>query len=136
MRTHFIYLKNSLTHNAIIKTVSFIIACGIWHALSQSYTIDTWLTVPLCFYSAHPDQQTGKQITAPEQIAIHLTGKRELLRTINLETLAVHINSDALHDGPNPINIQSAHLFLPETIKLLHYSPANIIITINSKQDS
>lgn len=126
MFAHLIALKNSLTHNIVIKMVSFIIGYSLWLSFSQSHTIAIWLKVPVCFYG------TEKKIEAPEQIAIHLAGKRSKLATIDTNNLTAHINTDNLHEGPNPLVVQASDLFLPNSITVLDCLPSNSIITVTN----
>lgn len=85
--------------------------------------------VPVCFYNT----SENSEITAPEQITITLQAPRAVLATINKDTLAIHIDAQKLKAGKNPLYIGTDNLFLPETIKLVHYNPANSVIQVNHK---
>jgi hypothetical protein len=90
--------------------------------------VDLWLTVPLCFYGAE------KQIKAPDSVAVQIAGKRNHLSLIDLESLAIHIDTNSLHIGPNPINLKQSDLFLPPTINVLNWYPSNVTITVLEDQ--
>lgn len=122
-------LKNSLKNNATLKIVSLIIGYGAWNILSASHLHTESFEIPVCFYHASDAQM----IEAPPTITLALQGKKNILRNINKETLALHIDAAQLHYGPNPLIIDRSTLFLPETINVVHYSPANTIITVKEK---
>ncbi|HEV2601714.1 MAG TPA: hypothetical protein VGT41_05425 [Candidatus Babeliales bacterium] len=124
MLTHLKQLKNNLLHNAFIKLCSCIIGYGIWSTLSNWYPIDISLSVPLCFYGS------DKTITAPETIQVLLRGKRTTIATIDQTTIALHINGDSLHAGPNQITVENNNLFLPSNIHVVSYKPANLTIFV------
>jgi hypothetical protein len=128
MPTILVLIKNNLTHNTVIKLFSLIIGYGIWSFFTQHQTMDLWLTVPLCFYGAQ------KHITAPDSIAVQIAGKREHLSLIDLESLAIHINTRSLHAGPNPIKLKQSDLFLPPVINVLNWYPSNVTITVLEDQ--
>lgn len=118
--------KNILTSNAPLKALSLVFGYTFWHIFGTLSTKSIWVTVPLCFYSA----STQHAIEAPDAIKIHLTGKRTNIYAIDRSTLAAHINADKLFPGKHSISITADSLFLPDTIKLVHYIPSNLHITI------
>ncbi len=125
-------IKEILSSNIILKISSLIIGFLLWHLLSQSQYYTMQLDIPLSFYSV--DKQYS--IEAPETINITLSGKRSHLSVIDMNNLAIHIDGQQLHLEQNMIAIDTQHLFLPKTIKLLHYSPSTIVITVNEKKDT
>jgi len=92
--------------------------------LAPFHTANVWLTVPLCFYG------TEKNISAPNSIRVHITGKRQHLALIDTQSLAIHLNTDSLHPGPNALSLKNSNLFLPNTINVLHWSPSNVVVTV------
>ena len=125
-------LKNSLTNNATLKVVSFVIGYSLWNILSASHTHTISIDAPVCFYH---ESQTHI-IEAPECITLELQGKKNVLKNINKKTLAVHIDSSRLHHGANPLILNQTTLFLPETINVVNYRPANIVITVKEKNQA
>ena len=118
-------LKTIVTKNTPLKVCSFILGYSIWSVFSNLHTTTQEFTVPLCCYRL-PEHL---EFNAPETINIVLSGKKNQLANINTQELAVHIQADDLALGTNPIAVTDATLFLPESIKLVHYSPVPVIIT-------
>ena len=125
-------LKNNLKNNATLKVVSFIIGYNVWNILSASHTHTLSIEAPVCFYH----ESAAHTIDAPESITLELQGKKNVLQSINKKTLALHIDASQLHHGPNPLLVNHATLFLPETINVVHYSPANIVINVKEKNQA
>lgn len=124
-------IKNLILSNAPLKVASCIIGYTFWFIFGHSQTIKTELSVPLCFYGT--DQTM--QIQAPESIRIELLGKRAVMQTVDLSNIAIHIDARDLAEGSQPIEITQEKMFLPESIKLIHYSPAQIMVTANKQQN-
>lgn len=122
-------LKTTIQNNATLKVLSFIIGYGLWNIISLSHTHTITLEVPVCFYH----ESASHIIDAPASISLELEGKKRILRSINKKTVAIHIDAARLHHGPNPLIIDRSTLFLPQTINVVHYSPANTIITVKEK---
>lgn len=120
-------LKKHLLNNASIKVLSLIFGFLLWVTLSQSYQTTVWLTVPVCFYN-----NEQKNITAPETIQIELQGKRTDLMLLDLSRLAVHLDAQQLTQPIQTVAISAHNLFLPDSIKLVHYTPSNITINLHS----
>lgn len=124
-------LKRILLANAPLKIVSLIIGYTFWYIFGHAHTVTTKVQVPVCFYG------TSKAfvINSPDTITVELTGKRSHLHSLDLPSLALHINAQKLQVGPNPIEITSATLFLPESIKLINYSPSNMVINVTHSSE-
>ena len=118
--------KNILTSNAPLKAISLILGYTFWHIFGAAHVKTIELNVPLCFHST----PANHIIKAPNTINVQLMGKRTYLYALDHNTLAVHINAHNVHTGTNPIKITSDNLFLPETVKLVHYIPCNLEVTI------
>jgi YbbR domain-containing protein len=123
-------IKMVLTKNTPLKVCSFILGYTFWSVFSNMQTITQELTVPLCCYQL-PEQFS---FHAPETINITLSGKKNQLASINKTDLAVHIDAHDLSVGTHPIAVTAETLFLPESIKLVHYSPVPVIITTTVKK--
>lgn len=122
-------IKKHLQHNATLKVVSLILGYGLWNIVSASHTHTISIDAPVCFYHESPTHE----ILAPTNITLELQGKKNALRNIDTSTLAIHIDASRLHHGANPLIIDRSTLFLPETINVVHYTPANIVITVKEK---
>jgi hypothetical protein len=55
------------------------------------------------------------------------------LTMLDTTQLTAHINAEQFNHGKNPIMISQQTLFLPESIKLIHYTPCSIIATVTDK---
>ncbi|MDP3889560.1 MAG: hypothetical protein Q8Q25_03400 [bacterium] len=124
-------IRKLLLSNASLKVLSFIFGYTLWYIFSNEQVITVWKTVPLCFYSV-PSQWT---ITGPDSVSIQLTGKRSHIYTLERENLAAHINTQNLQPGEQCIKLTSDTLFLPDSIKLVHYVPSNLHVTIEESQN-
>lgn len=122
-------LKQILTSKAPIKVVSLILGYSLWTILSQSQHTTMWTEVPVCFYQ----KTDGHCVTAPESIKVALRAKKSHLQTIDFNTLAVHVNASKLKEGDNQLLLNGSHLLLPDAIKLVHYNPANFLITVGKQ---
>lgn len=122
-------IKTILTKNTPLKVCSFILGYTLWSIFSGMHTITQEITVPLCCYQL----PATRDFNAPETVTIMISGKKNQLTAINHQDLAVHIDARDLSLGNNPITITAERLFLPESIKLVHYSPAPIMITTMKK---
>lgn len=122
-------LKKLLLNNTPLKIVSFLLGYSFWYIASLNQVVTHTIEIPLCFNSI----QKPYTINAPETINVTLQGKRSDLHTIDKETLAAHINIDKLSPGKYGIILTEQHLFLPNTLSLIHYCPANISITIKNQ---
>lgn len=122
-------VKTMLRNNLPLKIMSLLIAYGLWITLNSNYSLQTDVTVPLCFY----DVPENWNIQAPEEVTITLQGKRSLLQRLRKEQLSIHINSAELGLGKQPLKFSEKSLFLPKSIKLVHYTPLPVIITIEEK---
>lgn len=122
----YLIIKKTLARNIILKIISLIFGYALWHIVSQHQTITVTHPAALFFYNI----PTNYQINAPEIVAIKLQGKRKHLDLIDPNKLAIHINGQELYLGEQPLIMNEKKLFLPEIIKLVHYSPT--IITIDA----
>ena len=123
-------LKSHLTSNLVLKTISCILGYAFWCMLSTCHVSKRSVEIPLVFYGCNAQQQ----IQAPEKIKVELSGKRTDLQSLDVDALAVHIDAVSLHEGYNAINVENKSLLLPDAIKLVHYSPINIVVHLQENQ--
>lgn len=116
--------KKIVSNNLLVKIVSFVFGYCLWTLISNAHLHTLDVEVPLCFFN----QPAILVLQAPETVQLQLCGKRNSLRSINTKTLALHVDASQLHVGENPIVLESESLFLPKTIKLVHYTPANLVV--------
>ncbi|HSW73613.1 MAG TPA: hypothetical protein VLG71_00490, partial [Candidatus Limnocylindria bacterium] len=95
-------------NNLMLKVVSLMIGSACWYTLSQWHPAAITLAIPVGICA--PDQTT---IDAPETVTVTLSGKRSTLSALDLENLALHIDSASLHAGKNRIAVCAQNLFLP-----------------------
>src|SRR5579872_2023577 len=119
-------LKKLLLSNAPLKIISLFLGYSLWYVASLNQTVTLSMDIPLCFNT----MQESYAINAPETINIQLQGKRSALHCIDQKELAAHIDITKLLPGKHGIILNERHLFLPSTISLVQYTPANISITI------
>ncbi len=125
-------LKNSLISNITLKMVSLLLGLSFW-ILLDSYTHRAiTLDIPICFY----EQQSNKEIQSPTSMEVCLRGKRNDFQTMNVDSLAIHINAQHLKTGVNKLIVDQSTLFLPSSIKLVSYTPSNSMIIVKEKPDT
>lgn len=118
-------LRNILANKPILKINSCILGCCFWYLFSQFRPIKITFSAPLTFYENDQDV-----IEAPETIKVCLQGYKKDFYALDLQSLAIHINCNELHEGKNYLNINHKNLFLPSSIKLLHYIPSNVVALV------
>ena len=123
-------LKKLLPDNLPLKLISLMLGYAFWCMLSQSHTAQLHVSVPLTFYNV-PETLA---IHAPEEIPVTIVGKRVDLWHIDRKTLAIHVDLAGKQAGIHPLQLTAAHLFLPDTIKLVDYTPCNLSVQLNSKE--
>lgn len=99
-----------------------------WFTWSQSLTTSYHFTVPVCLYNTE-----SLRIDAPESISVELIGTFVSLRSIDTETLALHIDASQLHHGKNVYRPTISDLLLHDNIDIKHYTPANIYISCTTQ---
>ena len=120
-----VHLQKIMNNRLILKINAFIIALGIWHVTHQSeMTLNH--AIPLCFYNQSPHYH----IESPECVQITLRGKKKDLDPLHLSELAFHYDCNKLALGAQTLELSKMNLFLPETIKLLHYKPSQVVVMV------
>ncbi len=118
--------KKNVWRNVPLKVISLMLGYTFWYIFGNSHTSTAWITVPLCFYNV----PTAQTIRAPETISVKIAGKRSDLRSLDSAQLAIHINAEKLDPGRTVLTITNDALFLPNSIKLVHYTPSNPMVEI------
>lgn len=119
------HLRTIVLNNAPLKVISLILGYALWNGFSNQRIVEQEFKVPVCFYG----EDAASEIDAPPTMHITLRGKRNNIRKLDTNTLAVHIDSDDLTHGSQEITLDESHLLLPEHIKLVDYVPSNLVIT-------
>src|SRR5579871_845515 len=119
-------LKNIIFSNALLAVMSLFFGYSFWYIATIHQTITTTITVPLGF-SVTDDYK----IIAPEKIAVTLKGTRIHLYSLDISSLAAHIDIAHLSEGNHGITIQEKNLFLPDSITIARYAPNNIMINVS-----
>lgn len=117
------------SRNIPLKVISLLLGYTFWYIFGNSHTTSAWITIPLCFYNI-PELTT---VRAPETVSVKIAGKRSYLRTLDTKELAIHVNAAQLHNGKNLLAITPETIFLPESIKLVHYFPSNPTVELVKK---
>lgn len=119
-----------LTSKSILKITALIFGYAFWLVLAQNQSLKISKNIPLSFYM--PEDQFN--ITAPSEVTIELFGKRSDLQKIDLDTLGINLDISNLNkNGVHPIKIDTNHLFLPNYVKLLYYTPAMINLELSER---
>ena len=114
--------KQHPLNNLSLSIVSLILGYTLWQALSQPHKIATKLSVPVSFYNTQ-----GTTLEAPENVTVALHGTRKELYKL-AHNLAVHIDAQAVPSGESSVSLNEKNLFLPESVRLLHYVPKELLI--------
>ena len=122
-------INKHLTSTIVLKTISLVFGYALWSIFSHSHLATRRFEIPLAFYG-----NNIQAVKAPEKIMVTLEAKRIDLQAIDTKCLAAHIDTSLLQPGSNLINVDNKTLFLPEAIKLVHYSPVNIIVHLQENQ--
>lgn len=118
--------------NRLLKVIALLIGYTFWYIFGGSHAAVAELSVPLCFYHVPADTH----INAPESISVKLAGKRSDIRAVEHEHLAVHIDASRLQKGKNLLTITKQELLLPNSIKLVQYSPSNPTVELLTHKPS
>ncbi len=117
-------VKKLIVPNIPLKATALIAGSTFWYLFSMHSMTTQQITVPLCFYQV-PETLA---VHGPENVTLTVRGTRRALRSMNSKKMACHVSADKMTVGNNPIRIDNTQLFLPETIKLVHYTNAPIVI--------
>lgn len=109
-----------------LKLLALIFGCSLWYIFSQSRIDTLSLDIPLCFYGT----EKITHLDAPEKIQITVCGLRSDLVSLDIQQLVAHVDACKLNPKITHIAIESHNIFLPATIKLVHYNPAPIPVHV------
>ncbi len=118
-------IKTPYLNSLALKCLALIFGYGLWHCVSTHQKIEITQKVPVCFYNTLPHQL----ITAPENIHIKIYGARKDLFKITFDS-ALHYDAQTLHEGAQTVPITKEQIFLPESVRLVHYKPTEITIVV------
>jgi len=113
----------------LIKILSITLGFSLWYICKQARYDSINLDIPIYFYNEVPH----KIIKAPETIKVTLAGTRKNIRKLDKEQLAIHLDASRYLKPMSYVIIDNQNLFLPTTIKLVHYSPAPIPVEVLSQ---
>lgn len=114
------YPKTIPVTNSILKVGALLFGYAFWLMLAQNQTLLVQQNIPLSFYL--PENEYG--LKAPTAISVTLQGKRRELQTLNLNRLSAHIDASELKiPGTYTVQILPEHIFLPNYVKLMNYTP-------------
>ena len=122
-------VKTTYLNSIALKCLALIFGYGLWHCVSAHQKIQITQKVPVCFYNTLSHQA----ITAPESISISLYGARKDLFKITFDS-AVHYDAQTLHAGTQTVPINKEQIFLPESVRLVHYKPTEITIVVRETE--
>jgi len=119
-----------LTSSSVLKITALLFGYAFWLVLAQNQFLKINQKIPLSFYT--PEDQFN--ITAPSEVTVELLGKRSDLQKIDLNALGIQIDISHLKQtGVYPIKINANHIFLPNYVKLLYYTPAMINLELSER---
>jgi len=124
-------LKNLLLSNASLKIISLFFGYSFWYIASIHQPILFTTCVPLCFITTH----NSYSLKAPEYVTVTLEGKRLDLYMLDASSLCAHTDISHLSPGTHAIILNEKNLFLPHSIKLLHYKPSNLTVTLEKNKE-
>lgn len=119
-------IKKTYLNALTLKFFALIFGYGLWHSVSTHQKIQIARAIPLCFYNTNPNQT----ISAPETITVTCYGTRKDLFNTAMDS-AIHCNAQNLQEGTQAIALTKEQIFLPESVRLVHYKPAEITVTIH-----
>lgn len=123
-------LKNVFLNNINLKVFSLIFGYLTWSFIGHSHSDSAWITVPVCFASC----QTNLQVTAPENVRVHLAGKRCDLQKLDTNTTAVHIDTRDLKEGEQRIELSDHHVLIPDSLHVIGWAPTHIHVLVKKEQ--
>lgn len=118
-------VKITYLNGLALKCLALIFGYALWHSVSTYQKIQITQKIPVCFYNTQPAQI----IHAPETINVTLYGTRKDLFKITFDA-ALHYNAQMLPTGTNTLPITKEQIFLPESVRLVHYTPTEITVVI------
>jgi hypothetical protein len=118
-------VKTAPLNNVALKCLALVFGYGLWHCVSTHQKIQITQKIPVCFYNTLSSQT----ITAPESITITVYGARKDLFQTTFDS-ALHYDAHTLQEGTHTVPITKEQIFLPESVRLVHYKPTEITIVV------
>jgi hypothetical protein len=104
--------------------MSIIMAYSLWNLLQHTLILERTCTVPVCFYNT-----TSDLIAIPDTVQIVLKGPKAELNSVDVNTLALHVNGDNVHTNNHQwLSATEGTVFVPNAVAVIHYNPARIAI--------
>lgn len=119
-------IRSLFEQNILLKLFSLTFGLLFWATWGGHQPTSITFQVPVCSYG----NQAELLADLPDTLAITLQGNRNELYQIDFSKLAWHIDADRLAQGPNHLEPSSEDLLLPSTVKVLHWSPAPLVISL------
>ncbi len=126
-----INLNKELTSRSLLNVLACAAGYSLWYLFSQS----TVITVSLPFHVYVYNTQEQESLQAPPLVTITMQGRRSDIHYYITHHCDIHLDRESLNVGKNLVVLTENNLFLPPTLKLLHYSPLLVPIIISLKQD-
>lgn len=120
--------KLSRLSKLVLKTSALLCGYALWHTTSKYQKITISKAIPVCFYNVSEDML----LEGPEMITITCQGTRENLFKVAFDS-ALHVDAHNLHEGFQKKTIAPEQIFLPESVRLVHYVPTEIPLTVTKK---
>lgn len=117
--------KKALQTNNSLKIFATITGLLFWTMLSQSQKITVTLPVTLKIHHSSP----SVIVHGPRQVYATLQGKRTELKRALTSGIFAHLDDMALQKGTHAIELTEKHLVLPQSIKVVSYSPHTLLMT-------
>ncbi len=117
-----------INHSTTHKCIALAIGILIWQMVSAFHYTSITLSIPLCLFNT----QTQTKYCVPKQVQVTLYGPKAELRTVDFSNLAVHLNAEEHANSHTKIRITSRNLLLPSSIRVLRFSPTNLMVSKNS----
>ncbi len=122
--------RKNLANNSILKVFALIFGYAFWLILAKNQVIEINHQIPLTFYLP----ESNLNLTGPTNLTIGLLASRLNLQKLDLKTIGAHIDTSNLKKpGIYPISITNDHIFLPNYVKLLYYTPVMINIELSEQ---
>ncbi len=119
-------VRNLFEHNILLKFFSLAFGLLFWATWGGQKPMTITYQVPVCGFGTNAEVLSD----LPDTLAVTLHGNRNELYQIDFSKLAWHIDADKLAAGQNHLEPTAESLLLPSTIKVLHWSPAPLVISI------
>jgi hypothetical protein len=115
-----------LCTNAPLKIITLCISYSVWIILQNVLVVEQIYAVPVFFYN-----RADSHISAfPDCVKISLKGSQHALRTLDPDSLVLHINADHLKKGHQWQAASDGNIFVPNSVSVIHYNPALIAIDL------